>query len=97
MLSPGRALSTGRASMRIHYPKTRSIFSRLYWFDAQPDEVIALRFEFSVGVRNNLSVMKLIYRSTKIVDTGKVEDFLGHDWDSRWSEVCARHEQAQFV
>lgn len=28
---------------------------------------------------------------------GKVEDFLGHDWHSRWGEVFARHEQAQFA
>ena len=28
---------------------------------------------------------------------GKIEDFLGQDWDSRWGEVFARHEQAQFA
>ncbi len=26
---------------------------------------------------------------------GKIEDFLGHDWDARWGEVLSRHEQAQ--
>ena len=29
--------------------------------------------------------------------TGKIEDFLGHDWHSRRGDVLARHEQAQFA
>lgn len=28
---------------------------------------------------------------------GKVEDFLGNDWDSKWRAALDRHEQAQFV
>jgi anti-sigma factor ChrR (cupin superfamily) len=28
---------------------------------------------------------------------GKVQDFLGNDWDAKWGEVLARHEQAQFA
>jgi anti-sigma factor ChrR (cupin superfamily) len=29
--------------------------------------------------------------------SGKLEDFLGQDWDSRWGDVLSRHEQAQFA
>ena len=28
---------------------------------------------------------------------GKIDDFLGQNWDSRWGEVLSRHEQAQFL
>jgi anti-sigma factor ChrR (cupin superfamily) len=28
---------------------------------------------------------------------GKVQDFLGNDWEAKWGEVLARHEQAQFA
>lgn len=28
---------------------------------------------------------------------GKIEDFLGNNWEERWGEVLARHEQAQFA
>ncbi len=28
---------------------------------------------------------------------GKIDDFLGLDWEARWGKVLSRHEQAQFA